>query len=215
MVRRSLTATMSRYLIDRIEAAHNVEIWEGCEVTALHRGGELEAVTVTGGEQGERRLRTAAVFATIGASPRTEDVVGLAGLDRKGFIVTGENARRHPSFADHREGVRRRPLLLGTTRPGIFAIGDVRSGSTKRVASAVGDGALVVRSLTRRWPAPDWRDEDREALEVIAPSEPVLRSSIHGLAAKSLLSATLVRLTVWHRRQAEGPRVRLGSSDGC
>jgi thioredoxin reductase (NADPH) len=147
VVRRSLTATMSRYLIDRIQAAHNVEIWEGCEVTALHGGDELEAATVTGGEHGERRLRTAAVFAMIGASPRTEDVVGLVGLDGKGFIVTGDNARRHPSFAEHREGVRRRPLLLETTRPGIFAIGDVRSGSTKRVASAVGDGALVVRSL--------------------------------------------------------------------
>jgi thioredoxin reductase (NADPH) len=147
VVRRSLTATMSRYLINRIEAADNVELWEGCEVTALHGGDELEAVTVTGGERGEGRLQTTAVFAMIGASPRTEDVVGLVGLDGKGFIVTGESARRHPSFADHREGVRRRPLLLETTRPDIFAIGDVRSGSTKRVASAVGDGALVVRSL--------------------------------------------------------------------
>jgi thioredoxin reductase (NADPH) len=147
VVRRSLTATMSRYLINRIEAADNVELWEGCEVTALHGRDELEAVTVTGGERGEGRLQITAVFAMIGASPRTEDVVGLVGLDGKGFIVTGENARRHPSFADHREGVRRRPLLLETTRPDIFAIGDVRSGSTKRVASAVGDGALVVRSL--------------------------------------------------------------------
>jgi thioredoxin reductase (NADPH) len=147
VVRRSLTATMSRYLINRIESADNVEIWEGCEVTALQGGDELEAVTVTGGEKGEPRLQTAAVFAMIGALPRTEDVVGLVGLDGKGFIVTGESARRHPSFDDHREGVRRRPLLLETTRPDIFAIGDVRSGSTKRVASAVGDGALVVRSL--------------------------------------------------------------------
>jgi thioredoxin reductase (NADPH) len=147
VVRRSLTATMSRYLINRIEAADNVELWEGCEVTALHGGNGLDAVTVTGGEAGEGRLQTTAVFAMIGALPRTEDVLGLVGLDGKGFIVTGENARRHPSFADHREGVRRRPLLLETTRPDIFAIGDVRSGSTKRVASAVGDGALVVRSL--------------------------------------------------------------------
>jgi thioredoxin reductase (NADPH) len=147
VVRRSLAATMSRYLIDRIETAKNVEIWEGCEVSALHGDDELEAATVIGGEQGGRELRTAAVFAMIGASPRTEDVVGLVGLDGKGFIVTGENARRHPSFADHREGVRRRPLLLETTRPDVFAIGDVRSESTKRVASAVGDGALVVRSL--------------------------------------------------------------------
>ena len=146
VVRRSLTATMSRYLIDRIEDAENVEIWEGYEVKALHGGDELEAVTVVGRDQRERRLPTAAVFAMIGASPRTEDVAGLVGLDEKGFIVTGEDARRHPSFTEHREGSGQ-PLLLETTRPDVFAIGDVRSGSTKRVASAVGDGALVVRSL--------------------------------------------------------------------
>lgn len=147
VVRRSLTATMSRYLIDRIEAAANVEVWEGCEVKALHGGEELEAVTVVCREQGERRLPTTAVFTMIGASPRTEDLVDLVGLDDKGFIVTGEDARRHPNFTEHREGGDRHPLLLETTRPDVFAIGDVRSGSTKRVASAVGDGALVVRSL--------------------------------------------------------------------
>ena len=147
VVRRSLTATMSRYLIDRIEAAANVEIWEGCELKALHGSEELEAVTVVGRDRSERRLATTAVFAMIGASPRTEDLVGLVGLDDKGFIVTGEDTRRHQSFAKHRDGSDRRPLLLETTRPDVFAVGDVRSGSTKRVASAVGDGALVVRSM--------------------------------------------------------------------
>ena len=147
VVRRSVAATMSRYLIDRIEAAENVEVWEGCEVKALHGGDELEAVTVIGRDQSEHRVNTAAVYAMIGASPRTEDVVGLVGLDEKGFIVTGEDARRHPSFTEHREGSGGQPLHLETTRPDVFAIGDVRSGSTKRVASAVGDGALVVRSL--------------------------------------------------------------------
>jgi thioredoxin reductase (NADPH) len=147
VVRRSLSATMSRYLIDRIEASDNVEIWEGCEVKALHGGDELEAVTVVDGDQSDRRLMTTAVFAMIGASPRTEDLVGLVGLDDKGFIVTGEDARRHQGFTEHREGGDRQPLLLETTRPDVFAVGDVRSGSTKRVASAVGDGALVVRSL--------------------------------------------------------------------
>jgi thioredoxin reductase (NADPH) len=147
VVRRSLTATMSRYLIDRIEAAGNVEIWEGCEVKALHGGDDLEAVTVVGRDQSERRLNTTAVFTMIGASPRTEDLVGLVGLDDKGFIVTGEDAGRHQSFTKHRDGSDRRPLLLETTRPDVFAVGDVRSGSTKRVASAVGDGALVVRSM--------------------------------------------------------------------
>jgi thioredoxin reductase (NADPH) len=147
VVRRPLDATMSRYLIDRIEAADNVEIWEGYEVEALHGGEELEAVTVVGRESEERRLPAAAVFAMIGASPRTADVAGLVGLDDKGFIVVGEDARRHSRFTEHREGADGQPLLLETTRPDVFAIGDVRCGSTKRVASAVGDGALVVRSL--------------------------------------------------------------------
>ncbi len=147
VVRRPLEATMSRYLVDRIEAAENVEIWPGCEVAALHGDEELEAVTVVGGDRSEERLPTAAVFAMIGATPRTADLAGLVGLDEKGFIVVGEDARRHPSFAEHREGGPSRSLLLETTRPDVFAIGDVRSGSTKRVASAVGDGALVVRAL--------------------------------------------------------------------
>jgi thioredoxin reductase (NADPH) len=147
VVRRSLTATMSRYLIDRIEAAGNIEVWEGYEVQALHGGDELEAVTVVGRDQSERRVDAKGVYAMIGASPRTEDLDGLVGLDDKGFIVTGEDARRHQSFTAHRDGDEGAPLLLETTRPGVFAVGDVRSASTKRVASAVGDGALVVRSL--------------------------------------------------------------------
>ena len=89
LVRRPLDATMSRYLVDRIEGADNVEIWEGCEVEALHGREELEAVTIVGRDGRESRLPTAAVFAMIGASPRTADVAGLVGLDEKGFIVTG------------------------------------------------------------------------------------------------------------------------------
>jgi thioredoxin reductase (NADPH) len=147
VVRRSLAATMSRYLVDRIEAARNVEIIEGCELKALHGSDGLEAVTVVRRDESEQLLDATGVFAMIGASPRTEDLGGLVGLDDKGFIVTGEDALRHPSYAEHREGCDHDPLLLETTRPDIFAIGDVRSGSTKRVASAVGDGALVVRSM--------------------------------------------------------------------
>jgi thioredoxin reductase (NADPH) len=147
VVRRALSETMSRYLIDRIDAAGNVELHEGFEVKALHGGDRLEAVTIVGRDQSERRLDVTAVFAMIGASPRTEDLGSLVGLDEKGFIVTGEDARRHQSFTRHREGGDRQPLLLETTRPDVFAVGDVRSGSTKRVASAVGDGALVVRSM--------------------------------------------------------------------
>jgi thioredoxin reductase (NADPH) len=147
VVRRSLTATMSRYLIDRIDAAGNVAIWEGWGVKALHGDDELEAVTVVRHDGSERRLGTTALFAMIGAAPRTDDLAPLVGLDDKGFIATGDDARRHRSFAEHREGRDGQPMLLETTRPNVFAVGDVRSGSTKRVASAVGDGALVVRCL--------------------------------------------------------------------
>jgi len=147
VVRRALSATMSRYLIDRIEAAGNVEIYEGHEVKAIHGGDEIDGVTIVGRDGSEHRLAATAVFAMIGASPRTDDLDGLVGLDDKGFIVTGEAARRHPSFAEHRGSSDGKPLLLETTRPNVFAVGDVRSASTKRVASAVGDGALVVRSL--------------------------------------------------------------------
>jgi thioredoxin reductase (NADPH) len=147
VVRRALRATMSTYLVDRIEAADNVEIHEACEAMALHGGDELEAVTIVTQDQTERRLDATAVFAMIGASPRTDHLDGFVGLDDKGFIVTGEDARRHPSFADHAGGGDVQPLLLETTRPDVFAVGDVRSGSTKRVASAVGDGALAVRCM--------------------------------------------------------------------
>ena len=114
---------------------------------AIHGDDAIDGVTIVERDQTERRLDATAVFAMIGASPRTDDLGGLVGLDDKGFIVTGEDARRHTSFAEHREGSNDQPLLLETTRPDIFATGDVRSGSTKRVASAVGDGALVVRSM--------------------------------------------------------------------
>lgn len=147
VVRRSLSATMSRYLINRIEAAGNVEVWEECEVKAIHGEEELEGVTVVGSDRTEHRLSATGVFAMIGASPRTEDLGDLVGLDEKGFIVTGADARSHQSFGAHRNGDDRQTLLLETTRPDVFAVGDVRSGSTKRVASAVGDGALVVRSI--------------------------------------------------------------------
>lgn len=147
VVRRPLAMTMSRYLVDRIDAAANVEIWAGSQVHALHGADKLEAVTITGPGLTDRRLSTTSVFAMIGASPRTEGFAGLVGVDDKGFIVTGREALRHHEFDQHWNDAEDQPLLLETTRPDVFAVGDVRHGSTKRVASAVGDGALVVRSL--------------------------------------------------------------------
>jgi thioredoxin reductase (NADPH) len=146
VARRPLEAAMSRYLVDQIEARSNVRVWSGCEVRSLEGDEKLEAVVIAGAGP-DRRVKTSALFAMIGASPRSEGLVQFVGRDDKGFVVTGEDARRHPDFARHWNGAGREPLLLECTRPGVFAIGDVRRGSTKRVAAAVGDGALVVRSI--------------------------------------------------------------------
>jgi thioredoxin reductase (NADPH) len=115
-------------------------------VRALEGDGKLEAVVISGGGP-DRRVETSAVFAMIGATPRSEGLVDFVGQDDKGFVVTGQEAQRHQNFSRHWNGAGRDPLLLESTRPGVFAIGDVRRGSTKRVAAAVGDGALVVRSI--------------------------------------------------------------------
>jgi thioredoxin reductase (NADPH) len=146
VARRPLEAAMSRYLVDQIEAKSNVRIWTGCEIRALEGDEKLEAVVIAGGGP-DQRVETSAVFAMIGASPRSEDLVDFVGQDDKGFVVTGDEASQHPDFARHWQEADRDPLLLECTRPGVFAIGDVRRGSTKRVAAAVGDGALVVRSI--------------------------------------------------------------------
>ncbi len=146
VARRPLEAAMSRYLVDQIEDKSNVQVWAGCEISALEGDDQLETVVISGAGP-DRRVPTSAVFAMIGASPRSEGLVGYVGRDDKGFVVTGDAAGRHPEFTRHWDGMDRGPLMLECTRPGVFAIGDVRAGSTKRVAAAVGDGALVVRSL--------------------------------------------------------------------
>ena len=131
-----LKATMSRYLIDRIAALPNVELVTRTQVTALEgEGGQLEAVRWRGedGTEVQRPIRN--LFLFIGADPNTDWLAGSGvALDAKGFVLTGREigAERH---------------LLETSRPGVFAIGDARAGSTKRVAAAVGEGAQVVAAL--------------------------------------------------------------------
>jgi len=146
VARRPLEVMMSRYLVDQIAAKSNVRVWTGCEVRSLEGDENLEAVVISGAGP-DQRVETSAVFAMIGATPRSEGLVDFVGQDDKGFVVTGEEGRQHPDFSRHWNEADRDPLLLECTRPGVFAIGDVRRGSTKRVAAAVGDGALVVRSL--------------------------------------------------------------------
>lgn len=140
-----LRKSMSDYLVSRIEKADNIEVHTNSRVTAAHGRGRLDAVTLAG-QAGETRFPCAALFVMIGAQPRTgwladRDCVGLC---PKGFIPTGAEAQAHASFKGH-WSIDRAPYFLETTRPGILAVGDVRAGSIKRVASAVGEGSMAVK----------------------------------------------------------------------
>ncbi len=133
----SLEATMSRYLVDRIAAQPNIEVLLRTEVAGLEgEGGVLEAIRWRRrGETAETRLPIKHLFLFIGADPNTGWLKDCdIELDDKGFVRAGAGG-----------GEGRRPLE--TSRPGIFAIGDARSGSVKRVAAAVGEGAQVVAAL--------------------------------------------------------------------
>jgi len=142
----SLAASMSAYLADRIAASDRVELVTHTELRAFHGDGDghLDTVRAVDRRDGSSRdLPARAVFVMIGAVPRSEAVCDAVGLDRTGFVVTGSEAAEHPMWAQG--DLKRGPFLLETTRRGVFAAGDVRSGSTKRVASAVGEGAMAVR----------------------------------------------------------------------
>lgn len=128
----SLAASMSSYLMQRLEADPRVTIHYHSEVTALHGETWLEAITLKTGES-EQRIDTRALFIMIGAAPNTGWLSGLAATDEKGFVLTGTAAGQADDYA--------------TAAPGIFAVGDVRSGSVKRVASAVGEGSVVVSRI--------------------------------------------------------------------
>ncbi len=135
----SLAKAMSRYLVDRIEAAPNIE------VAAVGGDGHLERLTVRHLDSGEERTwAPAALFVFIGSAPHTEMVAGLVELDDRGYVLTGPDL---PAGAHGRpEGwtLDRDPFLFETSVPGIFAVGDVRHGSGKRVAAAVGEGSGTV-----------------------------------------------------------------------
>jgi thioredoxin reductase (NADPH) len=135
--RHDLAETMSRYLVDRVRGLSNIEVVTGATVSRLEgHDGMLEAVSWRLGDTGkEMRRPISHLFLFVGADPHTDWLKGSGiGLDPKGFILTGDDAgdSRHP---------------LETTRRGVFAIGDVRAKSVKRVAAAVGEGAQVVAAL--------------------------------------------------------------------
>jgi thioredoxin reductase (NADPH) len=146
-----LGKSMSRYLVDQIERNSSVEVVKHAQVAELHGDRELDGVTVADGRSGERSHWPAkALFVFIGASPHTEWLEDQLATDRAGFLLTG----RDIPGDDLAEYNGERPLFLETSRPGIFAVGDVHSGSIKRVASAVGEGSMAVRLVHQRLAAP-------------------------------------------------------------
>jgi thioredoxin reductase (NADPH) len=132
---------MSSYLADRIEGADNIEVLVDAEICRMVGDQWLEAVEIKNLRTGETRtIRTPAVFTFIGAIPCTNWLPAQIETDSKGFVKTGPLVSASPHWTGDRE-----PFFLETSRPGVFAAGDVRFGSTKRVASAVGEGAMAVQ----------------------------------------------------------------------
>lgn len=136
-----LGKSMSRYLVDQIERNDSVEVMRHARVVELDGERELEGVTIADAR---------ALFVFIGASPHTEWLQGQLATDRAGFLLTGRDLQ-DPDLAEYNGEP---PLFLETSRPGIFAVGDVHSGSVKRVASAVGEGSMAVRLVHQRLAAP-------------------------------------------------------------
>jgi thioredoxin reductase (NADPH) len=144
----SLDATMSRYLIERIVAAPNIEVRLCSEVVAARGDAHLESLTIASQETGAREdLPSSWLFVYIGASPRTDWLGEAVVRDAQGFIVAGQDLMT-PTYAG-RWPLARPPFALETSLPGVFAAGDVRLESMKRVASAVGDGAMSIYLVHR------------------------------------------------------------------
>ena len=141
-----LADTMSRYLIQRIEENPGIEMHFKTEVVGLDGDGHLERVTWQDKVSGETSVHPIRhVFIMAGASPRTEWLRGCVTMDGKGFILTGRDLDTAAGSSAWR--LARSPQMLETSLPGVFAVGDVRSGNVKRVASAVGEGAIAVHMV--------------------------------------------------------------------
>jgi thioredoxin reductase (NADPH) len=140
----SLTESMSAYLVDRIKDTPNIEVLTGAHVVAVHGASRLEGADVACGPARDvRRLEAAAMFIFIGSTPRSDVAAGLVERDPGGFILTGPDLRSDGKLPPAWK-LERDPFLLETSVPGIFAAGDVRHGSSKRVAAAVGEGSSAV-----------------------------------------------------------------------
>jgi thioredoxin reductase (NADPH) len=142
-----LAATMSRYLIDQIERTPNIQLWTRASVAEVHGERRLEEISVLCSDTNKtERVSASSMFIFIGALPQTDWLAGLVERDDRGFLLTGPDLIRQ---GQRPKGwtLDRDPFLLETNVPGIFAVGDVRHGSVKRVASGVGEGSVAVQFI--------------------------------------------------------------------
>jgi thioredoxin reductase (NADPH) len=150
LVRSSeLSSTMSRYLIRRIEENPKIELHYQTEVVGADGSDHLERVTWKDKKTGETSTHDVRhLFIMTGASPRTEWLRGCLALDDKGFVKTGYDLDRL-TLREMAWPLSRPPQILETSLPGVFAVGDIRSGNVKRVASAVGEGSIAIHLVHR------------------------------------------------------------------
>jgi thioredoxin reductase (NADPH) len=141
----SLAASMSDYLVRQIQATPNITVRLGTELAGAHGETRLERVTIRDRRtRQDQEVAAAAVFVMIGAEPHTEWLAPAVDLDDRGFVLTGRDLQQQGSWPLVRE-----PYPFESSRPGVFAAGDVRHGSVKRVAGAVGEGSVAVGSVHR------------------------------------------------------------------
>lgn len=153
----SLASSMSEYLIDRINASEKITLHTQTEISKIDGDRHLEQVEFHHKTTGKKEIRAIRhLFLMIGAMPNTEWFANCTSLDGKGFVQTGVDIVGHKDWP-----LERSPMMLETSQPGVFAVGDVRSGSVKRVASGVGEGAMCV-SLVHQYLAEKMTENEKQ-----------------------------------------------------
>jgi thioredoxin reductase (NADPH) len=142
-----LSSTMSQYLIDQINETPNIQLWNHASVAEVHGETHLEEISILCSDTNKvERVTASSMFIFIGALPRTDWLGDMVVRDERGFILTGpdlmQGGQRPKGWTLERD-----PFLLETNVPGVFAVGDVRHGSVKRVASGVGEGSVAVQFI--------------------------------------------------------------------
>ncbi|MDQ5842049.1 MAG: FAD-dependent oxidoreductase [Thermoproteota archaeon] len=142
----SLNKSMSRYLMHQLNETSNIQVLLNSKVTEVHGENRLESITITNTKTGQlQTVPTSGLYIFIGAVPHTDAAAGLIERDANGFILTGPDLMQNGRERPRGWTLGRQPFLLETNVPGIFAVGDVRHGSTKRVAAGVGEGSIAVQ----------------------------------------------------------------------